>query len=1562
MNREQWIERVKKMPPEQRELFIKKLRETSRQMPKVQQVSITRQPQSEVLVLSFAEERMWFLSCLHPESPAYKITAMIRLRGPLQAAILEQCLNEIVRRHENLRAAFVTKNGRPVKRIAPTVSISMQIIDLSGLDGQACEATLQHLAVDETNRRFDLAVPPLLRIVLIKEGGENYSLLICMHHIISDGWSYGILMKELIVLYNAYQAGMHSPLPELSIQYTDFAHWQRKKLQGDVFSAHLDYWKGVLEQHTSLNLPCDYPRRPNSSFSSMTHTFCLPEPLLISLKTLCREKRVTLFMVLLAAFQTLLYRYTGQEIIIVGSPLANRATRETEDLIGCFMNVVPLCAKLSRQIRFSELLLQARDTLQNAYQYQDFPFESLLQDLHIQREGTRNALFQVMLILQNTPADLPVSPGFEIKPPTFDSHVAELDLTISLWESSEGLNGWFEYDANLFTPLRIQKMQQQFQMLLESVCTDTEQRICFLPMLTERERLQLLEWQQKTYPFPLKSIVTRFEAWAEDMSEEVALLFPKVNGDEQITYGMLNKRANQIAHYLKMHGISPGTFVGICLERSIALIYCVIGVLKAGGAYVPLDPDWPQERLSWIWREARPSIILTSEASAEKCQGYPGHLLSIDQDGSILQQRVDNPTDVITLDHLAYLIYTSGSTGRPKAVMISHRSLSYISAAWIDEYNLLDLNNARHLQMAHFSFDVFMGDLVRALCTGTTLVICPQDLLLVPDKLYTLMCEKNIDIAEFVPVVLTSLLHYLETSAQSLDFMRLLIVGSDSWQVQEFRRSSHICAQNTRVINSYGVSEATIDSMFFEGDASKFAPDASVPIGRPFKGTQVYVMDKDLRPVVPGVPGELYIGGPGLAHGYLHNPELTAERFLPDPFSKYPGAKLYRTGDLALWDWEGNVVFLGRADQQVKIRGFRIEVEEIEIVLRRYQTVQDIVVLARKYASSNQKYLAAYIVPCPGMVIDIAELRIFAQQYLPSYMIPRTFTVVDAFPLTSSGKINRHALPEPDQSHLLPSSQFLPATEEEKILAAIWKEVLGVETIGVHDNFFLSGGDSILSMQVVARAIEEGIALTPNDLFEHQTIAELSIAFRKLADRTVEQVPVIGTVPLTPIQCRFFEQELSRPYHWNQAVMLQAQEHLHPAHLQKALSSIILHHDALRLQFTATNAGWEQAYCDAATPVHFFVVDLSGLTSKVQRSAIAQISNQLQASFRFSEGLLIRGALFVSQPDLLFLVAHHLIIDGVSWRILLEDLQTAYQQASSGHEVKLPNKTTSYKSWAECLVAHAQSSSVQQEIGYWLETLSYTHQLLPTDHTWTQRCNTVVSAQAVTVSLSEAETRTLLYDIHTIYHTHINEVLLTALVLALVKWTGSSTLVIDIEGHGREHVFEHIDVSRTIGWFTSVFPCALQLSAEKNLGEVLCSIRDQIRYVPHKGLGYGLLRYISSGNTMAEQLRHLSEAQIRFNYLGQLDQTFLANSPLQLTTHIESGYVSHEDEIRSHLLDLNGMVLNGRFSLSWQYSENIHRIETIQRVANDFLVYLRQIIQHCLSLVETITIAQPEND
>jgi amino acid adenylation domain-containing protein len=1035
--------------------------------------------------LSFAQQRLWFLDQWQPQSAFYNIPSALRFRGALDVSALQRCFDELLSRHESLRTTFQHGDQEPVQHIHPTSVVPFTLVDLQALPEQEREREARRLADEEAQSPFDLARGPLLRTTLVRLGQEEHLLLLTMHHIVSDGGSMDVLLREMAALYEAFSHGEPSPLPPLPLQYADYALWQRGWLQGETLENQLGWWRQQLEgAPLALDLPTDRPRPALQTFHGALLTRVLPLSLSEALRTFHRREGVTPFMTHLAAFQALLHHYSGQADFTVGSPVSGRTHAGMEQLIGFFVNTLVLRARVGEHTTFRELLAQARESTLGALSHQDIPFEKLVEALQPRRDLSRPPLFQVMLAYQQ---DLRVEralPGLTLHPLPVDSHSAKFDLTLSLTDMDEGLKATFEYNTDLYDEATVARMFEHLATLLRGAIAQPDRPLASLPLMEEHERNQVLvAWNASHVDFPREALAHRlFEQQALRTPDATALAYE----GGQLTYRELDARANQLAHHLQRQGVGPEVKVGLCVERSPELVVGILGVLKAGGAWVPLDPSYPAERLAHMLEDSAVSVLLTQERLRAALPATSAQRLCLDTDWEgIAREPTTAPAAGVTPDTLAYVIYTSGSTGRPKGTLLVHRGLCNTALAAVREHGFRP--DSRVLQFAAAGFDASVCEVFGALFAGACLYLAPREALLPGEPLQRLLREQRISAVTLTPSVLAQ----LET--EGLEGLETIISAGEACTPELAERWQ----PGRRFLNAYGPTEVTVCATI----NTQVKPERPT-IGQPFPNVRTYVLDEALRPLPVGMPGELYVGGPGVARGYLGRPELTAERFVPDPFGTEPGARLYRTGDRARWLSEGELEFLGRLDEQVKLRGFRIEPGEVESVLREHPSVREAVVEVREDVPGNRR-LVAYVVAREGTV-DAGALRATLRERLPEYMVPAAFVPLLALPLSAHGKVDRRALPAPEETHLGSGQPYMePQGELERALAGLWREVLGLQRVGRNERFFDVGGNSMSIVRVQARLRAElGMEVSLPELFQHPTIGGLA---EHLSDREPDE-------------------------------------------------------------------------------------------------------------------------------------------------------------------------------------------------------------------------------------------------------------------------------------------------------------------------------------------------------------------------------------------------------------------------------------------------------------------------
>ena len=1052
--------------------------------------------------LSYSQELLWLLSQVFDDGIAYNAPGAFQLEGPLDLGALARALEALTERHDILRTTYKVVDGHPMQIVGPVQAVDVNVVDLRGLPTiEEREAESQRVLKDESRFRFDLVNGPVMRVTVIRLAENKHVLMVNMHHVATDGYSRTAIYRDLTALYESLMEGRPSPLTPLPIQYADYAVWQRKWLDGGTAAQQIDYWKANLAGAPSrLDLPTDFPRPPVRSYIGDNMSLMLDMATREGLRELARRNDSTLFVALLSVFATLLSRYAGQDDVVIGTPFAGRNRTELEAMVGYFINPLALRVDLSGDPTFNELVERARVTTLEAFAHADVPYETVVRSTNPERDLSQTPVFQAMIVLHN--------PAWQTQRPKFEpagircteiSHEkgwSKFDVLLGMSERTTGLNTTWEYSTELFHPDSVTRMMEHFRALAESAAAGGERRLSQLSMLSEGERAKVLvSWNAKDEQLEQRSSIKElFEEQVARTPDAPAVVF----GRRCLSFSQLNARANQVAGKLREHGVGPGTLVGVLMEKSIDLLPAVLGVVKAGGAYIPLDPLYPIDRLQFMIGDAKPAVLITHSehlrlVPADAVGTGASVALALDEPATLDGACEENPPTMAGADDLAYVIYTSGSTGQPKGVRIANRSLVSAYFAYESAYRLSELS--AHAQMASFSFDVFTGDMIRSLLAGAKLVLCPLETVIDPAALYELMLREGIDMAEFVPATASLLFEWAQREGKLLDFMKMVIVSSEAWRNEKYEFFKSLCGPRTRLVNSYGLTEATIDSTWFEADqGTELVPGRFVPIGRPLANTSVYVLNSASEPQPIGVAGELWVGGVAVARGYLNRPQLTAERFVTDPFSDEPGALLYRTGDLARWLPDGTIDFLGRTDRQIKIRGFRIEPGEIESVIESHPGVKAAAVTDRQ-DDAGHSHLVAYLVAddpaCPPAPEALREL---IAEHLPAYMIPAAWVDLQELPLTPNGKVDLDALPAPTFDRAASSDELVaPRTDAEHKLAEIWREVLDVEELGVYDDFFALGGHSLLAVKLFSEIESRmGARIPLAALFQTATIAALA--------------------------------------------------------------------------------------------------------------------------------------------------------------------------------------------------------------------------------------------------------------------------------------------------------------------------------------------------------------------------------------------------------------------------------------------------------------------------------------
>ncbi|WP_369303278.1 amino acid adenylation domain-containing protein [Pseudomonas sp. N2-5-1-1] len=1497
------VSRFLRLPLEQRQQFYQRLQ--SRGMSFAQLPIASIRDAGQPLPLSYAQERQWFLWQLDPHSAAYHVPGALRLKGHLDKPALQRSFDTLVARHESLRTRLHLDDEQRTQQV-----LEHAVIEIA--ESTVDEAHLKARVEEEIARPFDLQRGPLLRVSLLALSADEHVLVLVQHHIVSDGWSMAVMVQELMQLYAAYSQGQDCTLAPLPIQYADYALWQRSWMEAGEKARQLGYWRELLGgTQPVLELPFDQPRPAQQSFLGARQDIALEPALVAGLKALAQREGVTLFMLLLASFQTFLYRYSGQQDIRVGVPIANRNRVETESLIGFFVNTQVLKSDLDGQMTFVQLLQHTKRRALEAQAHQDLPFEQLVEALQPERSLSHNPLFQVMFnhqaSAQKTQQQLP---GLVVANLEWDTQSAQFDLSLDTQETDDGIWASLTYATDLFGAATASRMLGQWLGLLQAAVANPASPLQDLAIMCAEERQRLVyqcNATERDYPQG---------QWVHQLFETRVLVQPQALavcfGDTALSYAELNRQANRLAHRLTEAGVGPDVLVGLAVERSIEMVIGLLAVLKAGGAYVPLDPEYPRERLAYMLQDSGVKLLLT-QAHLLGQLPVPQGLETLVLDESRLEGYSEaNPEIVLDGENLAYVIYTSGSTGQPKGAGNRHSALLN-RLQWMQEAYGLDSDDTV-LQKTPFSFDVSVWEFFWPLMTGSRLVVAAPGDHRDPAKLIKLINQEKITTLHFVPSMLQAFLQ--DPAVSTCQSLQRIVCSGEALPVDAQQQVLAKLPQ-AGLYNLYGPTEAAIDVTHWT--CIEEGRDA-VPIGRPIANLGCYILDSNFEPVPVGVLGELYLGGVGLARGYHRRPALTAERFIAHPF--VTGERLYRTGDLARYREDGVIEYAGRIDHQVKLRGLRIELGEIEARLLEHEHVREAAVVA-----VDGKYLVGYVVLHTAAEGWREVLGAHLAQHLPDYMVPAQWVPVEQMPLSPNGKLDRKALPKPEAAQHYEA----PQSALEQRIAAIWADVLGIEQVGLNDNFFERGGDSIISIQVVSRARAAGIHFTAKALFQHQTVRSLARVAQLQAARVIDQGPVQGETPLLPFQQLFFAMPLPDRHHWNQSLLLRPRQPLHADRLQVALQLLVQHHDVLRLSFSQQADRWTARH-DAPMATLLW-------QETVQDDAeLLALCERAQSSLDLQQGQLLRAVLadLADGSQRLLLVMHHLVVDGVSWRVFLEDLQSLYRQHA------LPAKTSSFKAWAERLQAHARSEAMTREKQFWLQQLQGIDTDLPCRDPHAARPGRL--AQTVVSQLDAERTRQLLQQAPTAYRTQINDLLLTALARVICQWTGQASSLIQLEGHGREDLFDDIDLTRTLGWFTSLFP--VRLTPTATLAGSIKQIKEQLRAVPDKGLGFGALRYLGDDATR-QALSKLPVPRITFNYLGQLDASLDQPDALFAPATESTGAEQSPDAPLGNWLTLNGQVYGGELQVSWTFSPLMFDSHVIEALGAAFTRELSDLVEHC---------------
>jgi amino acid adenylation domain-containing protein/non-ribosomal peptide synthase protein (TIGR01720 family) len=1503
--------------------------------------------------LSQGQLAIWFIYQMDPLSAAYNMAGAVRVTSELDVESLRQAFQALVDRHESLRGTFGSRNGIAYQRVNHAAKVCFEVHDASECSGDVLKSEVEAAA----RRPFDLEKGPVFRVSLYRIADDQHVLLMVVHHIVADFWSLAVMMDELGKSYQAGSAGLYVP----GASYAQYVRRQERALAGASGADDWTYWgKQLAGALPSLALPLDRERPRLQTYRGSSLGFAIGTGVLDRARSLSNANKTTLFVTLLTAFQTLLARYCGQDEILIGTPTAGRTPPEFSSVVGYFVNPVVIRSIVAPADSFSDRVEQVREKVIEAFYHQDYPFPQIVKRLGAGRDPSRSPIFQTMFALQESHLDdtgalAAISLGdpvavmqlgsLELRAFPVDQRTAQFDVTLTVVETAAGVWGAFEYNTALFEAATIERMRSRFLTLLDALVSDPFAPVANASYITEAELHQLLDEYADTSgdPFYFVPVHREFEQQAALIPDAAAV----IEGDSILTYGKLNARANKLCGYLRTAGVESESPVLLLVGRSLDMVVALMAVLKSGGAYVPLDPDTPAGRISAIIKDVQPVVVLADSGLAAKVADCRVATFLIDRDWRTLKEDSAGGSAPIDGDELCYIISTSGSGGVPKGVAVRHSSLARFVQATRACYGTT--RHDRVLQFASLSFDASAEEIFVPLVSGASTVIHTDQATTSPSALIQ-ECRERMVTHLSLPTAYWHAIASDITAAEwdSAPAVRLAVIGGENALKDRMDDWTARTSNRIRLFNSYGPTETTVAATLWSAREGEEVPRPRLPIGRPLSGSCVYPLDVHGHPAPVGLLGEICIGGDGVARCYFNDSAKTAERFVPDPFSKRSGSRVYRTGDLGRFGRDGNLECVGRLDRQVKVRGFRIELEEVEAALNRIPEVKNAAVSAPD-ESNGARRLIAYVVLQEGVGDGARLLRSALGDKLPPFMMPSHFVFLDELPINSAGKLDRRSLPPlAVETAPVSSPESGDGSDLERRIAAIWAQILGVARVGLDDNFFEIGGDSILGLQVVARARRQDIAITPRQLFEKPTVSGLALVASSASGEQVERPTIGGSAPLTSIQRWFFNCGFEDAHHWNMALVLELTEKICFEVIADALSSVAAQHPVLRSTFIREDGEWRQRLGSGRGP-SVRAVDLTATGTGEDNQEIQSVVASEQAGLDLTDGPMLRAVLFRTEsnrPDRLLIVVHHLVADAVSLSTLAEELDRAC--GIDGHNSgasSASGRENTVAEWASELERLAHAPAILDEIQHWRKLKDARFSALPVDNAG---ANLEGATATVERSLSASRTADLVRIAREPYLAKVDELLMAALVEALCDWTGGSSALIEVERHGREVPGIEMDVSRAFGWFTVTFPLLIDLSSSSRPLDAVRSVKRSLREVPGGGTGFGLLRYACRDENVRGEMRELPQAQVSFNYLGDLDRSLETARyfcrPEILTIGSRSPLAA-----RSHLLEIDSAIRGHRLEIAFRFSTRVFKAETVERLADSLVSRIEALIEQGLT-------------
>lgn len=1517
--------RIAALSPQQREQLERRLADLTAARGVAGVERIEPRDRSRPAPLGIAQQREWAIERFRG---ANNIVGAIRIVGGFDLELFGAVLTDVVERHEVLRSTVeLQADGTPAQVVQPVTAVEAPVVDLSDLPPDEQGPEVKRHGLLESQRPFDPAQPNRLRVVVLRLAADTHVVLLTTDHAASDAWSWSILADALVTSYLARRDGA-AGAPPLEIQFADFAAWQRAKFDPERITAEVRHWQETLAGiPAGAALPTDRPVPARPTYAGAFLNSDLSQDLADGVRRLCESEHASLFAVLLAASSVLMNRYLEQDDLVIGSLVSGRTRAESERLIGCFANPLPLRMQFSGDRTMRELVHQARDVLATALDHQDLPFDRLIEALGLGAEAAQTSLSRLWINVLTVPDSVMEVSGLRITTEPVDLGLASIDLTVTAIPLGDTLRLQWQYMAELFDHATVQVFADQFQTVLSQLVADPDRTV---------RRVRLAAAAEERPAIGVLPDGVAEPGFVELFQRRVAVApyAPAVVYDGAATsYRELNRQANRLAHHLRGLGVGPETPVGILLGRSPRLAWAILGVLKAGGVYLPLDPSYPPGRIASMLEDAGVRVLLTEESLAGLAsEAIPPEGIVVLDGATPLPGGAQAESDPIPLPSptsAAYIVYTSGSTGRPKGTVIEHRSLVRFAREVADRLGLG--TGDRFLQFASPGFDVLVEELFPIWLAGGAVVITAGHIISGQVDLVDLVARERISVMELPTAYWHEWTRGLDRAGRELpECLRLVLIGGERVlpeRLAMWRRTG------VPLINDYGLTETTCTSTFFRLDPADPAWDwPNLPIGTPIPLAELRILDSQLEPAPTGGVGELYIGGLSLARGYLGRPGLTAHRFVADPDPARPGQRLYRTGDLVRRRADGNFEFVSRVDAQVKIRGFRVEPAEIESALSRHPDVAECVVALYEPVPGDRR-LAGYVVPRAGAALAVAELRRYLEELLPPYMVPAAFVQLDALPLNANGKVDRPRLPAPQDGRMESAEQYAaPTTPLQRKLADIVAAVVGVDRVGIHDNFFEIGGDSIQAIQVVARTQEEGLRLEPYDLFANPTVAQLAEIAGAGPAIDADQGEVSGPLPVTAMQKWFATAGIANPSHWNRSALLDPGFAVDPERMRTAVERLMRHHDGLRQRVLLAGERTRARIAPGGDATPFEVHDLTGRDTGEQDRELTLIAERMQAGLNPSVGPLARFALIRlgERGDRIAVVVHRLAADAVSMDILLQDLHTLL--TADGAAAPLPAKTTSWQSWSRRLAAYAKTEDVQSQREYWTALVGSPAAEIPLDGPDGREDDTAADGRTLTVALDPTQTGDLLGAAPGALDSSVDELLLTALSRALGAWTGGSRHVVDLERHDRARLFADVDLTRTAGWFSRTHPLALVCDPGSSPRATLGAVRRELQGVPAGGVGWQLLRQDPDAVPAAP-------SDLVFGYRDRSGSTGFASAARPLAGD------THPDGRRPYALAVDASVDGDSLTIRWEYSERLHREQTVRDLADRFLAELRALIE-----------------